>query len=407
MSKANIVASFPSVLENSISGRNMVINGGFQRCYRARRSAPDINIAGNNFITDRWKVNGYGTGGDFVAIADTAIDNSGAASGISEDGQQFAYLGYKTVNITPKPNYLVLFQSIEQTLISQLKWGTPLAKPAVISFRGRFVPVSTDLRLTHKISVALRSRSELAAGAVDPTQRSIVFDVELTKVADRYVIKIPPLTDGYDLSFQSGTKGLDIMFTVSSWVDSTNTVDVCPAANLGQWMDNGRFISENQPNLFDASKVGSTIQISDVQFELGDMATNFAYEDYSTLFLKCARYFYAVQGPTDVPVVTGTWTSAKSIVATIKFPLVMRDKPTVTHNLTDASFVNSAATADTWCINSAGLGYISKTSGTFQFTTGVTTERCLFRLTGIELPQSPNVLEIGSNKYIQFDAEIN
>lgn len=297
MSKAFQLATMPELASDAISGRNMIINGSFQRCYRQRRNSPDITSGGNNYITDRWKVNAYGTDPvNFIAQADATGDD-GIAYNISEDGQQYAYLGYKTVSAIPNNHYLALFQTIEQTLVSQLKWGKwgHEQKPAVLSFRAMFIPGQNDTRETHKISVAIRTISTGTPGTQDLNQRSIVFDCTLTKVADRYEIRIPPLLDGgYDIASQSSRGALDIIFTVSS--KSTNVVDAVPANQVGQWVHSGRFISPNAESLGEASRVGSKVLISDVQFEAGEVATRYNYEDYDTLCTKCARYYYTLSG---------------------------------------------------------------------------------------------------------------
>lgn len=407
MSKANQLATVPHI---PIVGKNMVINGSFQRLFRARRGSDTWSQSGPQWITDRWcaSIAGAASNLTFTAKGDTVTGDSNKDLKVSLVGSQYAYLGLSSVSTADNKNIMCLQQGIEQNLISRLKWGTPEAKPAVLSFRGLFQPGSQDTNSSITISVAIRTKGTNSTTSPDPMQRTFVTTATLTKTAQRFEIKIPPLTDAAinDISQQSGESGVSLIFVFSA---GENALGKATDVSTDKWSLYGNFIHPNQHNKVSSSGDGSQICLGDVQLEEGVVATPFEIIDFTHLRLQCARYFYSVRGPEFIPVIAATPSNGQStIYSEFRFPTNMRSLPTVLYNLTDADLTNKNSIGpDQWSLVINGLATCSKTSGAFVMSGQVLSyDKWNFYAYGATLNYQPSSLQLGANKYFSFDADI-
>jgi hypothetical protein len=110
--------------------------------------------------------------------------------------------------------------------------------------------------------------------------RSYVTTVALTTSPQRYVITIPGDTTG---TYDTGTGwGLNIGFLMYCGTQfSTSSKDVWQAGN---------FISHTSQTNFNAT-LSNEIRISDVQMEIGTVASDLEYVEYQDELLRCKRYY--------------------------------------------------------------------------------------------------------------------
>ena len=202
-------------------------------------------------------------------------------------------------------------------------------------------------------------------------------------------------------------------FTVtSSWVKKSFTVTLASISGktLGTTLGTDHLkLQILQPD-GDGGSAAWNLNISNIQFELGSVATDFEHLSYAEQLRLCYRYFYK---PTYE---NGTYARfnfhyepSAWIGLEINFPVSMRANATFSHSLTNAKNKGASPTSseDKWCYyiqntgfrGNAGGGDISNLSGG-----GVTHGQC-----GVA-SHSPDAhashIFIGGGCTFQFDAEL-
>ena len=94
----------------------------------------------------------------------------------------------------------------------------------------------------------------------------------------------------------------------------------------------------------------ATFEITGVQLEVGEVATDFEHRSYGDELLRCQRYYYAIKGDTnDQPGISGSAWGSNYVVFPIRHPVEMRANPSFsgTGNCRFQSQNDSAAIAIT------------------------------------------------------------
>ena len=209
-------------------------------------------------------------------------------------------------------------------------------------------------------------------------------------------------------------------FTVtSSWVKKSFTVTLASISGktLGTNLGTDHLkLQILQPD-GDGGSAAWNLNISNIQFELGSVATDFEHRSFGEEQQLCQRYFYNPlynlggsrgQFTLDYLVSSGNngW-----ITFTIPFPVAMRASSTFSHSLTPAKFLGSAAPADgadnfSFYIQNQGYsglvgnGSIANLGGGGQYHGIVGTYYCSPSST------SASHIFIGNGCTFQFDAEL-
>jgi hypothetical protein len=111
-----------------------------------------------------------------------------------------------------------------------------------------------------------------------------------------------------------------------------------------------------QTNL--AAATSNYWQVTGVQLEVGPVATPYEFEPFETTLRKCQRYYQTiVEGSTNGAMGIGTYYTASQIHTPIRFPVVMRAAPTMTHvsgtNYYTIYRVGAADSFDGWLSDAA------------------------------------------------------
>ena len=100
---------------------------------------------------------------------------------------------------------------------------------------------------------------------------------------------------------------------------------------------------------------GDYVEISQVQVELGNVATPFEHRSYGEELALCQRYTYVIDGPTAGDRVgDGFSYSTTGVIATIPFPVKMRAKPTLEGTPSQVTFNDSIAGTNSSAISLNG-----------------------------------------------------
>ncbi len=313
------------------------INGGvapshFEGKNRIDNPSGVINQRGaqtglNGFFSDRWVF------GDIGA----AVVNGNTVS------------GYLEVDVTTVDSSIAagdlyfLQQSIEGFNTSDLLIGTASAKTITISFKHKHTKTGI-----HCVS--------FVNGAAN---RNYIFEYtqSVSNTEETHSETVTLDTSGTWIGATNGI-GLKVFFCAGGGSTFQGSADTWQAGNL--------LCTSNQVN--DMDSVSNYFRITDVQLEVGTVATPLEYETYSQTLAKCQRYLPAFNGTTNY----SSWGSIASttvIYAIWNFPVHTRIAPTGV-SVADVSHFNCGDTLSTnqvvtgVAFSSAGLnsGFVIVTS---------------------------------------------
>ena len=188
--------------------------------------------------------------------------------------------GYIEVDVTTADTSIAagdlayLQQSIEGFNTSDLLIGTASAKTITISFKHKHTKTGINC-------VALGNSAANRAYIFEYTQSS-------SNAPETHSETITLDTAGTWIGDTNGI-GLKIVFGLMSGTDYHGAADTWLAAN--------DFVTSNQVNNMDSTS--NYFRITDVQLEVGTVATPLEYETYSQTLAKCQRYLPALKATAD------------------------------------------------------------------------------------------------------------
>ena len=311
--------------------KNFIINGDMQVAQRATGAT----AVGTGYYTiDRFKThksndgaftieqstdNPFGTGNS-LKMAVTTADTSVAA------GQ-----------------YLFLSQSIEAQNLQSLLYGTSSAKTVTLSFWVKSNKTGTYVITLYKSDNTI-------------TVIPVEYTIDSANTWEKKTITVTPTAGGTSLITASGgaidnnnAEGLMVIFGLawgSTYAGGTNNT----------WSSNSNHYStSNQVNWMDSTS--NNFYLSQVQLEIGEVATPFEHEDFGTTLRKCQRYYQrlASDGAYDA-LMDGMHLVTTQFFAMHSFPTTMRTEPTMTGSGTFSVLSNgSDKTPDSLIVNRATI----------------------------------------------------
>jgi len=248
-------------IPNSYAGtKNLIINGNMQIAQRGT-SASGI-ASGNNFVLDRFIFN-TGSIGTW-----TLSQNTDAPDGFSNSMK----LQCTTANASPTgTNWCNFQQRIEAQNLQHLAYGTSSAKTITLSFWVKSNKTGTYTAMIYGFdsSPARTISAEYTISAADTWEKkTITFAGDSSGQIDN------DNGAGFNIYWALGT-GPDRQSSPlqTSWGDYDSTA----------------FVSSSQVNLADSTS--NYINITGVQLEVGDTATDFENLQYGQQLAMCQRYF--------------------------------------------------------------------------------------------------------------------
>ena len=247
---------------NSLRGgmyRNLIINGDMQIAQRGTSSSS--YSTGDTYLTlDRWRSN-IVSSGTWTMSQDTDVPTGqGFASSMKWD--------CTTANASlPTNAFMYTLQSFEGQNLQQLKKGTSNAEPVTLSFW-----VKSNKTGTYTV---------------------FLYDVDNTRLISKaYTIDVADTWEKKTITYAGDTTGaldnnngrsLDVRFMLASGTDwSSGTLQTSWAANVTA----NRAVG--QVNLADSTS--NYINITGVQLEVGEGASDFENLPYDVQLQRCQRY---------------------------------------------------------------------------------------------------------------------
>ena len=294
---------------------NLVINGNFNVW---QRGTSFTGVTTGDFTADRWSI-GYSAG---TLVMDMKQEVTSLPDGTSDIAL--------SVDVTTAESaiaageYAAVIQSIEGYNAVQLGNGHTDAKTFTLSFW--VYSTKTGIHC-----VAFRNSA---------ADRSYVaeYTVSVTNTWEKKTITLTGDTVGVagDWLTTNGI-GLTLVFTLACGSDFHGTVDTWEAAN--------DLATSSQVNSVD--NAANFWRISQVQLEVGSVATPFQREDYATTLGKCRRYFQRIGSSGGTTIATGYASSTTNAQVFMQISPPMRSTPTlVVSNVADFHVVESGGTGN-------------------------------------------------------------
>ena len=263
-------------ITNNLSNRNLVINGAMNVAQRG------TSITAEGFVADRWDIRFANldeaptTTQHALTSSDTGPWEKGFRHSLHlQNGNQTSGAGAS--------DYLFMGYKIEAQDLASSGWD--------------YTSASSYLTLSFwvKSSVAQNFypyfRTKDGTGKLYSWETGSLSANTWTKITK----KIPGASN---LQFDNNAnEGMEINIPVwwgGTWTTSGNTL------NTWATFDSNDRVPDNTSTWFTTND--ATFEITGVQLEVGDVATDFEHKSYSDEFARCCRYFYAIKGDNnDVP----------------------------------------------------------------------------------------------------------
>jgi len=252
---------------NQYGNRNLIINGAMQV---AQRGTSGTLAATNNFLVDRF------TGSRLGGLAD--IFDTAQVSDAPDDFTYSYKLTQDGTSVTLSGTNASMFQyRPEGQDFAHLNWGTSSAKSVTLSF---YVKSSVTGTLA-VISTSSNSDQDIAKE----------YTINSANTWERKTLTIPGPT--------SGTWGTgNSVFGYFTWgicgvlgsARETSNIDAWGTGSGGTSIT----VTANSTNAL-ATTSGATWQITGVQLEVGDTATDFEHRSYADELARCQRYYYRMK----------------------------------------------------------------------------------------------------------------
>ena len=244
--------------------KNILINGSMQIYQRASSASTGTGSSGTYRVHDRWYIRNANMGNFTVS------NGSDLSTGFSN------YIRWECTTADASPSsgdFLYMQQAIEGYNVQQLKKGTPNAQYSTLSF---WVKSSEVGIFTVQIYDGSNGRSCVKRYTIDS--------------ADTWEYKtllIPPDTTG-TITNDNGAR-----YFTTFWLGS-GTNKTTGTNQLDRWASTvGSSEASGQTGNI-ASSVGSYIQFTQVQYEVGKNATEFEHRSYGEELALCQRYYNRV-----------------------------------------------------------------------------------------------------------------
>ena len=300
---------------NSVGGRkNMVINGAMNVAQRG--TSKTGYTAGGYYTCDRWKHDKDGSTGTY-----TMTQEADAPVGFKNS------LKVNCTTAGSSGDYDAIHNKIEAQDLSHLAYGTSSAKPITLSFWVKVSQTGTmQFNLLHYADAGTRQISYLYTINTADTweKKTITFAGDTVRAND------DDNTQGFILEwFLNSYGGRTGSSVLTSWGSYTNA-----ARFEGATIQIGDSTSD-------------TWQITGVQLEVGDTATDFEYRSVGEELALCQRYYYLHAVGEHQPIGMTVCNSSAFFDFNCEFRTTMRASPSMEHvNGTDHYAVYHRNTSD-------------------------------------------------------------
>ena len=251
-SGGGVNAKITDINGGQLSNRNMIINGEHNV---NQRDQGTFTPAHNDFCTDRWRME-----------LSQSSKYTAEQSSTSPDGYRKSLKITSSSAFTPgASDYFLVTQDIEGYTTTRTAFGSSAAKSVTLSFWVRS-------SLTGTFSCAIRNKAFNRTHIKE-------YTISAADTWEHKTLTFPGITDG---TWETGSQqGIRVNYSLGAGSDFHG------AANTT--LNTNDFATSSSTNV--VSTNGATWFLTGVQFEVGDVATEFEHRSYADELAKCQRYF--------------------------------------------------------------------------------------------------------------------
>ena len=285
------------VSDSALSNRNIIINGGMKVAQRGISTS----ITGY----------GYHTVDRFHTVANSSMTYDVTMSQEEDNPDGVGKCVKLLTNATKTPsgseNYILRYKGEHQD-IARVGFGTAQSKTLTVSFS-----VKSNKTGTFGFQFYLKN--------FNPSM-TVAYTISSANTWERKSINIPAYTTAYSPNADHNN-GFDIDWNLASGPDDIMAPFAWQTASTAARVVTG------QVNMLDA--VGIYFCLTNVQVELGDVATPFEQRLYTEELARCQRYFYRMQNGSSGSYWVGQTSAygSNNNITVIHLPVCMRDNPSV------------------------------------------------------------------------------
>ena len=330
MTRAVDVAGRELPPNTALGTRNLIINGDMRIAQRGT-SATGLTGAGYHTV-DRFRT-ALGTGGTWTQTQDTSVPS----------GQGFSNslkLSCTTANTSLSASSLLAIETrFEGQNIQHLKYGTSSAEKLTLSFWVKSNKTGTYIAELYSSDSSRQVSKSYTIDTADTWEKkTLTYDGDTTSGFDddnnNSMTLYMWLFAG--TTFNSGTLN-------TSWASLTNANRVVGQVNL-------------------ADSTSNYINITGVQLEVGEEATEFERRPYDMELARCYRYYYKYSGNN---IHAGLYSSGKYI-GHIWFPTIMRATPTIADLTGNYNIIEGVSNSNMYMMRLADNSYVSTYSASAE-----------------------------------------
>ena len=284
--------------------KNFVINGDMQ-CWQRATAATTVT---NAYATvDRYK---------FTENTSGAFSSERSTDTPTGTGYSLKLQCTTADTSMAAGDYAYMVQNIEAQNLQSLQYGTSSAKTLTLSFwvksskTGTYAIVFSKLDNTvylfrHEYTISSANTWEKKIITISPTAGSTSFITSAAGAIDN----------------DNGT-GCSVFWWLCSGTDLNG-------GTSNAWSSNtAHYTTTNQVNWFDSTS--NNFYLSQVQLEIGEVATPFEHEYFATTLAKCKRYFENLTFPNATVITIGqVYDSNTDASADLRYNVSKRDTPTI------------------------------------------------------------------------------
>tara|TARA_B110000285_G_scaffold228292_1_gene291054 strand:- start:162 stop:1199 length:1038 start_codon:yes stop_codon:yes gene_type:complete len=207
-------------------------------------------------------------------------------------------------------NQLRLYHTFEGQDVTQLAYGTSSAKSLAVSFW-------VKSNVTGTYSSSLESH-------ITGRQASLNFTVDSAGTWEKKEL----IFGGDSASAITATNGSGI--TMSIWLGSLASLGTGGTTN-GQWVTDSSYTRLNGGgNVYLGDTANNYLQITGLQIESGDTATDFEHRSYGEELAACERYFQKFGGTAYATIASGMQPNTTNAKFHLSYRQEMRSAPSIT-----------------------------------------------------------------------------
>jgi len=280
--------------------KNFIINGDMQVWQRATAATAGANNTLNT--VDRW---GWLLSNDGAVTSEQSTD--------TPTGTGYSFLAKCTTadSSIAAGQYAVIYQNIEAQNLQPLQYGTSSAKTITLSFWAKSNKTGT-------YTVALYKGGN--TGYIIPNE----YTISSANTWEKKTITITPtagstsfITAAAAAFLNNNTLGFQLAFNLAFGSNGNGT--------NATWSSNtAHYSTSNQVNWMDSTS--NNFYLSQVQLEIGEVATPFEHRSFGDELAKCQRYLQKIDLLTSNGGIGNSW-----FYANVNFLTTMRAAPTLSN----------------------------------------------------------------------------